>query len=175
MAIRAVQAVNSINLPLVKMPARQGNYCHTDLVTYKICAIHYFMYGISLVFYIFAELMKKGFSHIVRLPLVLLVLLALLGNAASSARMECTMAVTTGQAAEAAKNKAPEQTIVKQASFEAVIPFAHVCFTPHFYEFLTAVPVRVLVAENYKAPASLLSMPAFLRNIFSNIIATNAP
>jgi hypothetical protein len=154
---------------------KEGNYCRTDLVTYKICSIPYFTYGVRVIFYNFAELMKKGFSHIVRLPLVLLVFLALLGNVASSARMEGTMAVAAEQASEPAKNKAPEQTVVKQASFVAVIPFANVSFTPHFYEFLTSVPVMILVAENYKTPGTLLSIPAFLRNTFTNIIATNAP
>ncbi len=135
----------------------------------------YFTYGVRVIFYIFAKLMKKNLSHIVRLPLVLLVFLALLGNVASSARMEGTMAVAVEQASEPVKNKAPEQTIIQQASFEAVIPFAHVCFTPHFYEFLTVAPVMTLVAENYKTPGTLLSIPAFLRNTFTNIIATNAP
>lgn len=118
--------------------------------------------------------MKTVSTHIAKLPLLLMLFIAFLSSSVAVHYTE-DAAVATVQVEKKSCEKAPaSDLVIKQTSFEAVIPFVSSFIPQNFYNFLVTKPVLVL-DEVSASPQIMLSIPVYLRNVFSNIIATNAP
>jgi hypothetical protein len=119
--------------------------------------------------------MKRIPAHIAKLPLLIMLFIAFLSSSVAVHYVADTPSVVT---VEVEKNKADKlpvsDLVIKQASFEAVIPFVHHFIPQNFYNFHIE---KVVVLQDVLCikPQTVLSIPVFLRNIFSNIIASNAP